>query len=183
MTTELFLVLRSPYIPQNEWLLTPGTHVIGRSSDCEIVIFDDTVSRKHARILVERDEIHVVDLESRNGTFINDVGLQTQVAPLGGILRFGRIECIVADTLMLTEFADSGLSTVRHQKGNADSARERLSKALKPVFDGLLEGLAEKEIAVRLDLSPNTIKHHIGGIYETLHVASRSELMALFVRK
>ncbi|MGQ9907635.1 MAG: FHA domain-containing protein [Candidatus Flexifilum sp.] len=45
--------------------------VIGREEDCDIVIPDRQVSRRHVRIYREEDAYFVEDLESRNGTWVN----------------------------------------------------------------------------------------------------------------
>ena len=46
--------------------------VIGRNSDCDVPLDVAAVSRRHAAIVRERDDFFVEDLESRNGTFLND---------------------------------------------------------------------------------------------------------------
>jgi len=45
---------------------------IGRSSKCDIVIDDMLVSREHAEIQQIKTAFFIKDLESRNGTFVND---------------------------------------------------------------------------------------------------------------
>lgn len=45
--------------------------VVGRSSDLDMVLVEDMVSRKHARIAYEGDQIVIEDLGSTNGTFVN----------------------------------------------------------------------------------------------------------------
>ncbi len=45
--------------------------VIGRSSDLDMVLVEEMVSRKHARIAMEGGEISIEDLGSTNGTFVN----------------------------------------------------------------------------------------------------------------
>lgn len=45
--------------------------VIGRSSECQVVLNDPGVSRKHTRIFKAKDGIYAEDLGSLNGTFIN----------------------------------------------------------------------------------------------------------------
>jgi adenylate cyclase len=45
---------------------------LGRSSECDIVIPDGWISARHALLEVRGDRVWIVDLESRNGTFVND---------------------------------------------------------------------------------------------------------------
>ncbi len=45
--------------------------VIGRSSELDMVLVEDMVSRKHAKILVANGAITIEDLGSTNGTFVN----------------------------------------------------------------------------------------------------------------
>ena len=46
--------------------------VIGRHPDCEIHIDDGSVSRRHAQVVYQDGAYFVEDLDSRNGTFLND---------------------------------------------------------------------------------------------------------------
>ncbi len=46
--------------------------VIGRSASCDIVLEDQSVSRRHLTIRKERETISVDDLNSTNGTFVNE---------------------------------------------------------------------------------------------------------------
>lgn len=63
---------------------------IGRDLECDIRISDSDVSRKHCELLIRNGELFVVDLESRNGTYINDIAIQAET-PLhpGEQLRVG----------------------------------------------------------------------------------------------
>src|SRR5262249_26570492 len=45
--------------------------VVGRSSALDMVLVEDMVSRKHARIAMQQDQIWIEDLGSTNGTFVN----------------------------------------------------------------------------------------------------------------
>jgi hypothetical protein len=45
--------------------------VVGRSSDLDMVLVEEMVSRKHARIAYENEAIVIEDLGSTNGTFVN----------------------------------------------------------------------------------------------------------------
>ena len=48
-----------------------GEIVIGRSSELEMVLVEDMVSRRHAKIAVEQGDIFLEDLGSTNGSFVN----------------------------------------------------------------------------------------------------------------
>src|SRR6476660_9048324 len=45
--------------------------LVGRSSDLDMVLVEDMVSRKHARVAMQQDQIWIEDLGSTNGTFVN----------------------------------------------------------------------------------------------------------------
>lgn len=48
-----------------------GELVIGRSSELDMVLIEDMVSRKHAKITLAPGQISIQDLGSTNGTFVN----------------------------------------------------------------------------------------------------------------
>ena len=45
--------------------------VIGRSSELDMVLVEDMVSRKHAKITTDDKAVTIQDLGSTNGTFVN----------------------------------------------------------------------------------------------------------------
>ena len=52
-------------------LVADKTVFVGRSSDLDMVLVEDMVSRKHAGIHVQGDQVWIEDLGSTNGTFVN----------------------------------------------------------------------------------------------------------------
>jgi hypothetical protein len=48
-----------------------GEIVIGRSSELDMVLVEDMVSRRHSKITVTSGQIYIQDLGSTNGTFVN----------------------------------------------------------------------------------------------------------------
>jgi len=53
--------------------------ILGRSEDCEIMINDKYLSLEHFRIWFEDDEWCLLDLKSRNGTYVNDIRIKKPV--------------------------------------------------------------------------------------------------------
>jgi DNA-binding NarL/FixJ family response regulator len=58
-----------------------------------------------------------------------------------------------------------------------------LSQREEEVLNGLAEGLAYKQIADELQISIHTVRNYIRRIYEKLHVRSRTEAVAKFLRR
>jgi diguanylate cyclase (GGDEF)-like protein len=63
--------------------------VLGRGGDCEIRINDHSVSRRHARIQPAADGYYAADLQSTNGTYVNDVPASMCKLKDGDYLRVG----------------------------------------------------------------------------------------------
>lgn len=53
------------------YTLKPGKNTIGRSTDNDIVIAEESVSRAHAEIDCQDNRLVIRDLGSKNGTFVN----------------------------------------------------------------------------------------------------------------
>lgn len=47
------------------------TCIIGRSESCNVIFDDPNMSRQHFRLEREEQELYIVDLDTRNGTFVN----------------------------------------------------------------------------------------------------------------
>jgi DNA-binding NarL/FixJ family response regulator len=58
-----------------------------------------------------------------------------------------------------------------------------LSQREREVLNGLAEGLAYKQIADQLGVSIHTVRNYIRRIYEKLHVQTRTEAVAKFMRQ
>ena len=66
-----------------------GTYTIGRK-ECDIVLDDEKVSRKHASVVIIREGQYAVqDLASRNGTFENGVRLTRRNVQHNDLIRVG----------------------------------------------------------------------------------------------
>ena len=63
--------------PTGPWMglrhsLTDKPLIVGRGEDCDIRVLDTSVSRRHVRIEKIGDDYFVLDMQSTNGTYVND---------------------------------------------------------------------------------------------------------------
>ncbi len=66
--------------------------VLGRSAECQVQIADPWISSMHAMFEKRGKELWLVDLESRNGTWVNDQKVREAPVAPGYRLRFGKTE-------------------------------------------------------------------------------------------
>jgi diguanylate cyclase (GGDEF)-like protein len=69
--------------------LKESTLVVGRANECDICLEELSVSRQHVRIQPGMDGFYVIDLQSTNGTFINDKPVSMCKLKDGDYLRIG----------------------------------------------------------------------------------------------
>ncbi len=70
----------------------PRTLILGRSSQADIQIYDERISRRHCALRVDAQGGRVKDLGSGNGTFLNGVEVRETVIADGDVLTIGRTE-------------------------------------------------------------------------------------------
>ena len=71
--------------------LEPGLVLIGRSADCQLVLDDDYVSTRHARVVAGETGLYIEDLGSTNGTYVNGARITAPTAiSLSDTLRIGK---------------------------------------------------------------------------------------------
>ena len=63
--------------------------MVGRDRTCSIVLAHPAVSRRHARITIAGREPVLEDLQSANGTFVNNARVERVVLKPGDVVRFG----------------------------------------------------------------------------------------------
>jgi DNA-binding CsgD family transcriptional regulator len=178
------VVLRTvdPSIPSFQLESKEGPILVGRSSTCEFVIKHISVSRRHAEISMRNGSITIVDLNSRNGTFVDEQRVETAKLACGQRLRFGQIAFVVTD-----DPSRCGSEVNTDMPSKSPAASEPLSAAFSPaqrrVVRLVLEGHSEKEVAKRLHLSRHTVHNHLQAIYALLGVHSRTELVSRLLRE
>jgi pSer/pThr/pTyr-binding forkhead associated (FHA) protein len=82
--------------------------VIGRSPDNDVMIDNLAVSNHHARITWVEEQLFVEDLQSLNGTFVNDMRIERSVLQHGDSIKIGK-HALLVDTAYITAVApDAG---------------------------------------------------------------------------
>lgn len=66
-----------------------GPVTIGRHKSCDVRIDDKSVSRQHTRIWAENGQWHIADLDSGNGTFLENLCVHHATLPRKSTLRLG----------------------------------------------------------------------------------------------
>src|SRR6478672_10963142 len=72
--------------------LPPGRSlVVGRGINSDIAIYDPTISRRHAELMIGTDGVHVRDLGSSNGTCINGTRITAGRLHPNDSITFGKV--------------------------------------------------------------------------------------------
>jgi serine phosphatase RsbU (regulator of sigma subunit) len=83
---------------------------LGRNQDCDVVVRQDSVSRHHARIMRQGESFFIEDLNSRNGTSLNNTVIRgrSELAD-GDKIRLSNVEFAFRDTALAElSTSDSG---------------------------------------------------------------------------
>ena len=126
------------------------TFRIGRSPDCDVVLADDSVSRRHAELVVTaQGELYLSDCHSTHGTSLVERGtgrpIKQEVVRPDATLRFGdvtttRMACAEAGAAAERNFlAALAAACYAHYDRDAlvlrDAEQDQLAR-----FEGVLEG-------------------------------------------
>ena len=114
--------------------------LIGRGSDCDIVVDLDSVSRRHAKIERRSDNILVCDLQSTNGTYVNELQVEEhalsdgdQVKIGNAIFKFlsgGNVEAGYHEAIYRTTIID-GLTEVYNKRYFAEFLERELARCAR----------------------------------------------------
>ncbi|HJK89520.1 MAG TPA: DUF4388 domain-containing protein [Polyangiaceae bacterium LLY-WYZ-15_(1-7)] len=89
-----------------------GEIVIGRSSELDMVLVEDMVSRRHAKITVTGGQIFIQDLGSTNGSFVNGEKIKRA--------RLNEGDRILIGTSIIKVIATEGAQSLREAKAHLE---------------------------------------------------------------
>lgn len=86
------LEIQGDELPKEHFMIDPSGAKIGRTAPAAIVIPHKSVSREHCIVGLANDELLVTDLNSTNGTFVDDVRItRATILPAGSVLKLGQV--------------------------------------------------------------------------------------------
>ena len=191
MAHELFLTIRHDGILQSLRVIEATETMIGRTHTSALCLPDPVVSRQHAVIVRTATGFVLRDLGSRNGTQLN--GLSIVEAPLteSVVVQIGPYTMRTFGDLLSAQADSASVSVPFDPEGSTRSVpisaandkkrialEQQLTPAQRRVYEQLLRGRSEKEIAVQLGISINTVHSHSRAIYKRFEVSSRAELIS-----
>jgi sulfite reductase (NADPH) flavoprotein alpha-component len=92
-------ILRSAESNDDSWtfrLPAGAIKTVGRAARADFIVDAALVSRLHCRLTATDLAVEVVDLQSTNGTFVNDQRVARANLAVGDRLRVGRVELTVS---------------------------------------------------------------------------------------
>ena len=109
-----------------EFELVKSRAMIGRSELGDIVCDGEFVSRQHALLIRDGDSIVIIDLKSRNGTFVNSQPVSSKVLRDSDIVVIGdhRIKLDFAGAQADSDFDNLGIADTAKMRSIGDARRE-----------------------------------------------------------
>src|SRR5215210_1263500 len=85
--------------------------VVGRALTSDIPVLDPTISRRHAEVRLDEGGVHVRDLGSSNGTFLNGQKVDTTRISPGDVITFGKVAFRLKELTPTPTAAERGIVT------------------------------------------------------------------------
>ncbi len=143
---------------------------IGKRENNELMVEDKTVSRNHLEIVQAEDSYQLKDLESTNGTFINELRVKEAYLSPGDVIRIGntRIEFVAFDEKVQIE------PSAKNEFGPLTGR----SRKMRQIF-GILERIAPTNATVIVEGETGTGKELVArAIHE--NSARKGKAFAVF---
>jgi adenylate cyclase len=149
------LLVLNPGRPDEQvFHLKPSVTTIGRTRENDIAVLHRSLSRKHARIELDGERIALVDLASKNGTFVNDGRIARCELQVGDLFQCGDLTFrVVAEEASNATVSATGapVESPPHTRRDAGESLHRVRDKLSVLLEAsrLLVGAASMEAALR----------------------------------
>jgi pSer/pThr/pTyr-binding forkhead associated (FHA) protein len=90
----------------SRFLLNQPITSAGRHPDCNVILDDITVSRRHAQFQLENGTFRIVDVGSLNGTYVNGEPVDSAVLADGDEVQIGKFRLVFLTRVERAETAE-----------------------------------------------------------------------------
>ncbi|SEL15960.1 adenylate cyclase [Stigmatella aurantiaca] len=87
----MWLILNPGLLTERVLPLPEGLTTIGRAEENSVYVPNASLSRRHAQLERQGEQIVLVDLKSKNGTFVDEARVERQVLRAGAAFRCGEV--------------------------------------------------------------------------------------------
>ena len=150
------LIAYVPEGPAIAHIVAPGERLrIGRAADAGLVLAHASVSRSHAELEAQADGTwRLVDLGSKNGTFVDGARISNTSIARGGWLRFGDVHCEL--TLLDALAAEAQAARWAERRTQATRLTARIDAMAQPQEGVATPALLEHSLRAVLELAQCT---------------------------
>jgi hypothetical protein len=79
-------------LPETRYVVTPAGLKIGRTAPADVIVPGSAVSRAHCLVEMAADKVRVTDLNSTNGTYVDNKRIErSEILAVGSVLRVGNV--------------------------------------------------------------------------------------------
>lgn len=125
------------------WLSCGDRLRIGRSTECDLVLEDSSVSRVHAELVFEDNAWRLRDLGSKNGVHVDGMPAREAVLPPNCWLRLGDVHCEFAQFDDVRADAIRGREHERRERSAALTQQVAAGTRYDSMLDDVLQGVLE----------------------------------------
>ena len=186
MNHDLYFVIRHDGNLERIHRVEASETTNGRIQTNLLCLSDPAVSRSHALLTQSPTGFVIRDLGSRNGTRVNGLPIGEAALSSATVVEIGPYELKVFCELDAAQAeADGSADSTRNlsvpvlTRHDREQREQQLTPAQRRVYDEFLRGRSEKEAALALRISINTVHSHSHAIHVKFGVSSRAELLSL----
>jgi pSer/pThr/pTyr-binding forkhead associated (FHA) protein len=155
------------------------TITIGRGRSNDLTLPDRKVSKQHAEIRVQNERCYVVDLNSKNKTFVGEeeVRQEPHLLETGDAIHIGDFKIVFSKSLSSLWSSESTIDTQSEDAGTFDRSVVRLVYVLQEIaksYGSMDESTRDEKLRETLRAGLDTrvthhpiVKHVIDILYET----------------
>jgi len=145
------LIVNPGLMDERVFELPEGSVTIGRTQESTLCVFHGSLSRRHARLERQGEHFLLVDLQSKNGTFVDEVRVERHLLRVGQSFRCGEVYfTLTASRAELRALSPSQVQSLRNRLSPGsmgellDSSKSSPGSALKLKHKSQENGANEK---------------------------------------